>query len=285
MNHETTNNNWVDEKYPVKTVELDNRVVSYREAGSKNNNIPVMAVLHGIGSGSGSWVNTMSYFENKFHVLAWDAPGYNFSTSLPDDKPDALDYAKAFDQFVNNLGVKPEIVIGHSLGAMIAGSYAAMSDASLPILILANPANGYGKALPKEREKRLHDRLNMVRDFGPDGMAEKRSGNLLSQKASPDALELVKWNMRKVTLRGYEQASHTLSNGSLIDDALNYDGKVLVICGDEDQVTPVLACKSVAKAYINAPFKILKGLGHATYVEGSKQFNNAIADFLEGTHV
>ena len=58
--------------------------------------------------------------------------------------------------------------------------------------------------------------------------------------------------------------------------------RAFVVCGDEDQVTPVPACKRVANAYINAPFKILKGLGHATYVEGPEEFNNVIVEFLEG---
>ena len=30
------------------------------------------------------------------------------------------------------------------------------------------------------------------------------------------------------------------------------------------------------------PFKILKGLGHATYVEDPEKFNKVIAEFLEG---
>ena len=86
---------------------------------------------------------------------------------------------------------------------MIAGAYAAEVNPSLPVLILADPANGYGRELPKVRAEKLAYRLNMVRELGPDGMAEMRSKNLLSTFATTDALELVKWNMRKVTVHGY----------------------------------------------------------------------------------
>ena len=282
MGNINTDNNWVDKKYPVKQFKVANQVISYREAGSANNDKPVMAVLHGIGSGSGSWIHIMSQFEGQYRIIAWDAPGYNLSAPLEEDKPDASSYAQKLNQFLNGLGVIPQIVIGHSLGAMIAGAYAAVFNPKLAVLILANPANGYGKATPQERSEKLLHRLKMIQDLGPDGMAEERSQNLLSSNATAEALELVKWNMRKVTVRGYEQACHTLSDGSLIDDALNYDGQVFVICGDEDQVTPVPACKKVANAYNDAPFIILKGLGHATYVEGPEKFNNVIAEFLEG---
>ena len=276
-----TDNNWVDNKFPVKQIQLANQVISYREAGSENNDNPVMVVLHGIGSGSGSWIHTMSHFEGQYRIIAWDAPGYNLSTPLTEDKPEAFVYARAFNEFLKGLGVNPKIVIGHSLGAMIAGAYAAISNPKLEVLILANPANGYGKATPKERSEKLRYRLKMIRDLGPVRMAEERSENLLSSNPNPEALELVKWNMRKVTVRGYEQASYTLSEGNLSGSAAEYTGRVLVLCGDEDEVTPVAACRNVAHAYSNAPIQVLKKLGHATYVEGPEQFNKSVEGFLK----
>ena len=127
----------------------------------------------------------------------------------------------------------------------------------------------------------LSARLGLLNEFGVDGMAEKRSTNLLSSSAAVEAIELVKWNMRKVTIRGYEQASKTLSEGNLSEKASKYRGRVLVLCGGDDQVTPVAACRKVAQAYSNAPFEILPNLGHASYVEGPQLFNQAVETFLE----
>ena len=272
---------WVDEHYPVNQTIVGNGVFSYRQAGSQEKGTPVIALLHGIGSGSGSWAHMLSYFEDHYRVLAWDAPGYNFSTSLSDENRGASGYARALNDFLSSLEVNPRIIVGHSLGAMIAGAYAAEVNPSLPVLILADPANGYGRESPKLRAEKLTDRLNMVRELGPDGMAEMRSKNLLSSFATTDALELVIWNMRKVTVHGYEQASNTLVNGNLSGRAQEYRGRVLVLCGGEDHVTPVDACQEVAKAYSNSPFEILPKLGHASYVEGPKLFNTVVEDFLK----
>ena len=82
MENSITDNNWVNNKYPVKQLKVANKVISYREAGSENNDKPVMAVLHGIGSGSGSWIHIMSHFEGQYRIIAWDAPGYNLSCLL-----------------------------------------------------------------------------------------------------------------------------------------------------------------------------------------------------------
>jgi pimeloyl-ACP methyl ester carboxylesterase len=70
-------------------------------------------------------------------------------------------------------------------------------------------------------------------------------------------------------------------NGNLSGRAQEYRGRVLVLCGGEDHVTPVDACQEVAKAYSNSPFEILPKLGHASYVEGPKLFNTVVEDFLK----
>ena len=272
---------WVDQQYPIKLIGVDDRVFSYREASPPEKGTPVIAVLHGIGSGSGSWAHLLSHFKNQYRVLAWDAPGYNCSTPLSENRPSALGYAHALHDFLDALDVAPKIILGHSLGAMMAGAYVAEVDPSIPILILADPANGYGQATHEVRKEKLNDRLNMIHQLGPHEMAEKRSRNLLSTSPPPEAVALVKWNMRKVTVRGYEQASYTLANGNLVGRAAEYHGNVLVLCGSEDLVTPVDACRDVAQAYGNSLFKELPGLGHASYVEGPGIFNEVVDDYLE----
>ena len=72
-------------------MDVDGRTQAYREAGDRET--PLMMLLHGIGSGSGSWGYLMDHFKDRYRLIAWDAPGYNISTPLPEDKPGALGYA------------------------------------------------------------------------------------------------------------------------------------------------------------------------------------------------
>ena len=273
---------WVDERYPSLSVEVGSGLIVYREAGPANG--PVIVLLHGIGSGSGSWAYFLNRFQETHRLLAWDAPGYNLSTCLLEDSPGAVGYAHALGSFLEALVVAPAVVVGHSLGAMFAGAYAAEVNPLLPTLILADPANGYGAESEMIRDEKLNFRLDMVRKLGPNGMAEKRSGNLLTLSASAEAVEMVKWNMQKTTVRGYEQASRALAYGQLMGKAGEFKGRALVICGEEDSVTPVEACKLVAVAYSDAPFVELPGLGHASYVEGPDLFNAAVEKFLGLDH-
>jgi len=270
----------VDADFPVQEISTDGRVFSYRMAGEG----PMLVLLHGIGSGSGSWFHQLHGLADQYRMIAWDAPGYGRTTPLAPETPSAKDYATALKAFLTALHIKPEVVIGHSLGALMAGAYVAAFKPALRALILADPANGYGAADEATRLDKMNARLAMVNDLGVAGMAASRSSNLLSSKASDEAMALVRWNMSQIHPEGYRQATRTLAHGHLIGDAADYEGPVLVMGGSEDTVTPEAGCRDVAAAFRNSEYSTLPGVGHASYVENGKQFNNSVLSFLDSLH-
>ena len=269
----------VESRFPTRCVKTKTGIISYRESGISNDRVIIL--LHGIGSASGSWLGQLDDFSAKYHVIAWDAPGYGSSTALIKDRPDALDYANVFIDFLSSLKIRPYIIIGHSLGALMAGAYAANNGTIDLALILANPANGYGAADKSERDLRLSKRLARMESLGPEGLAKTRSSALVSAKASDEALELVRWNMSKLSVSGHSQAAHMLANGNLMFDASRYSGPVLVMCGAADTVTPEERSKKIASTYPNGYYQTLPGVGHASYVEDPILFNSSVIKFLE----
>lgn len=272
--------NWVDEKFPLRKLTQGDRVFSYRSHGPVD--APVIAFLHGIGSASGSWAHQLAELSDRFRVVAWDAPGYGNSSSLQANSPSAADYASALGDFFTGLKIVPEILVGHSLGALMAGAYAAGGSEIGKALVLANPANGYGAADAAVRDEKLSARLGNMEKLGPKGLATARSSALLSANGSPEALEMVRWNMSQLHIDGHEQAARMLVNGNLIADASAYDRPVLVMCGSEDKITPEDGCRKIADAYAKASYRTLPGVGHASHVENPTQFNQAVLDFVEG---
>ncbi len=269
----------VESRFPLQTIEAGDRRFSYRESGSG----PAMVVLHGIGSGSGSWYGQLEGLSSDYRVIAWDAPGYGETTPVDNPSPIAAEYAAVLEDMLAALNVEPAVLIGHSFGALTAGSYAS-THSELPMLVIADPANGYGAMDEETRASKRDPRIAAMRELGPRGLAEKRSSALLSAHASEDARNLVRWNMSQLNPAGYVQAAHVLANSYLIGDAPAYAGPVLVLCGSEDTVTPEAVCRPVADAYPNASYQTLPGVGHASYVENGPQFNTAVLDFIAGHH-
>ncbi|MET3247808.1 pimeloyl-ACP methyl ester carboxylesterase [Burkholderia sp. OAS925] len=160
-------------RFPARQVELaSQRVLSYREACETSDALPLV-LLHGIGSGAASWVQQFEALSASRRVLAWDAPGYGESTPVAAASPAATDYANVLYEWLEKLGIERCVLVGHSLGAIIAGSFAAMHPQRVAGLLLLSPAGGYGAASAEVRETKRDQRLAMLNELGPQGLAEK----------------------------------------------------------------------------------------------------------------
>jgi pimeloyl-ACP methyl ester carboxylesterase len=263
-------------RHPAKQLKAAARSFSYREHGAGE----PLILLHGIGSSSASWVMFFDAFAGA-RLIAWDAPGYGHSDRLAGEKPSVSEYAAALEAMLDAFDIKRFRLVGHSLGALIATSFAAAHPERVAALVLADPAAGYGAATQEARLKMVEGRLRAIRELGPKGMADQRSGHLLSGSASKHARELVKWNMSQVDPKGYEQAVQMLAAGDIAKDAARYSGPVLVVCGSADSVTPEEGCRRVAAAFPNAQYRTLPGLGHASYVESPQMVAQEITQFFD----
>ncbi len=259
--------------FPVRQV--DASLPAYREAGSGR----PLVLLHGIGSGSGSFIRQLETLSDRLRVIAWDAPGYGMSPALPQSAPVAADYASALTGLLDALGLDRVLLAGHSLGALTAGAFALAHPQRLGGLILMNPAGGYGAADEEVRREKLDARLSMMDRLGPRGMAEKRGAALVSPAASDEARRLVVWNMSQLRPDGHAQAARMLASGRLAEDAARYAGPALVIGSTGDTVTPEAGCKAIAAAFPKARYVSIEGPGHASYVEAPGEINTRIEEF------
>ena len=253
------------------------KTISYRETGAGQ----ALVLLHGIGSSSAGWLAQLESLSG-YRLIAWDAPGYGESEFLVPEKPKAADYAQALHEFFDRLLLKDVVLVGNSLGCLMAGAYAAAHADRVRSMVLLGPAGGY--ALLSDREERLRGRLEELDRLGPEGLAEKRSPTVVAKNSAPAlqtaALELVKWNHRRIRPQGMRQALHCLAQGSLATDARRFQKKVLVGCGSDDVITPEAGCRQIAAAFPRAEYRTLAGLGHVPHIEDPKTINELIAGFV-----
>ena len=246
--------------------------IAWREAG---HGTPLL-LLHGIGSGSGSWAGQFDALARDYRVLAWDAPGYGDSDPLAVAHPLGNDYAAALTGLLAAAQVQePVIVVGHSLGAIVAAAWAARQPGRVSALVMASPARGYRSAPADVRESKYRERVELVQRLGIARMAAERSAALCAPGASAAALEAVRSNMARATPGGYVQAAWMLAHDDLLAHLKDAPRPRAVLCGELDRTTPPDACEEVARK-CRTPFVPLRGVAHACYVEDPAQFNAAL---------
>ena len=80
---------------------------------------PAILLLHGTGASTHSWRDLAPILADRFTVLAPDLPGHGFTRSLPRQRMTLPGMARAVAGLLQNLGVAPALVAGHSAGAAI----------------------------------------------------------------------------------------------------------------------------------------------------------------------
>lgn len=76
--------------------------------------------IHGVGLRAESWHQQLSVFSERYRCYAIDMPGHGDSDLLPNPALTLSDFAEALSTFINNVIGEPAIIVGHSLGAMMA---------------------------------------------------------------------------------------------------------------------------------------------------------------------
>ncbi|HEY9279532.1 MAG TPA: alpha/beta hydrolase [Eoetvoesiella sp.] len=258
--------------FPARSVQINGALCAYREAGQG----PAIVLLHGIGSGAGSWGDAATRLTPRHRVIAWDAPGYGTSSALLCDSPAAHDYAERLHGLLTRIDASDVVLVGHSLGAIVAAAYSAgLNSVGVRQLILVSPALGYGDTTETQREQVRVRRLTAVNELGIDGMADGRAPAMLTAAATSEQLAWVRWNMTQASVQGYTQAVHLLCNENIERYALP-DIPLNVLVGDSDTITPPAQSLALAER-ITASYSLISNAGHACHIEQGIQ----LADMIE----
>lgn len=249
--------------------------VQFRQAGHTNAQ-RTLVLLHGIGSGSASWLAQLeaaALAPDDTCVLAWEAPGYGESQAVTTEQPVAAEYARHLWAWLDALHITHPITLaGHSLGALMAASAAISHPPRVQQLLVLSPARGYGASSDEVRIQKRDDRLHQLNTLGPAGMAAKRGSAMLSPKASEAHIAFIQQVMAQVQVHGYTQATHLLAQGDLLADLKQWTGPLTIASGRADTITPMANCQSLAQA-CHVAWHDLGDVGHACALEGASAVN------------
>ncbi len=240
--------------------------------------------LHGIGANAASFEHIFARMKPGHRLLAWDAPGYGRSDASPITRPTARDYAEILAAGLRELAARRCIVVGHSLGCLIAGSFAAHWPDMVAAVLFASPALGHrmpaGGQLPPSARARIDD----FERLGPEGLAKSRAPLLVAAaNRTPEILNVVAAGLRGLRMPGYAQTTHLLAAGDLVADAMTCPAQV--VTGEEDAITPpkggdlLLAALNSRSTAPQAVHHRLPGCGHMLFDEAPDTMRDLVIAF------
>src|SRR5687768_10375182 len=142
--------------YSDRYVEVGGLKLHYQDFGTAGK--PVVLCLHG-GAAHGHWFDYVAPgFTPDFHVLALDQRGHGDSQWASPPAYAYSDYAADLDKVAAKLDLRDFVLIGHSMGGMVALVYAATYPGRMKRLVVVDTSLNLAE-----------ERLAAMRDVGQRG--------------------------------------------------------------------------------------------------------------------
>jgi len=236
------------------------------DTGSRDG--PPILFLHGVGSDKSVWKPQLDHFGKTWRAIALDYPGYGESELIPDATRD--DFAAAILAAMDALEIEKAHICGLSLGGVIAIALHAAAPARCASLVLADSfaVHPQGAAIYERSMAASHDMR---------GLATARIGALL---VSEEPRAEVIATMAAIHPEAYRIGARAVWLADQRDRAAAIRAPTLVICGDEDAITPPLLSEELVSLIPGSKLQIITGASHLANLDKVADFNGAIDDFL-----
>jgi pimeloyl-ACP methyl ester carboxylesterase len=227
-----------------------------------------LVFIHGAGGNWTSWYLQRNHFSQAFNCFIMELPGHGGAPGQ--GAREIKGYALWIKGALDELEVANPFVIGHSMGGIITMDLALRFPALAKGLVLVSTGarlrvsprilDGIKKDFIEAVE--LICKLSFAKDV-PEEMMRLAIAEMM--KNSPDVLH------------GDFLACDRFD---IMDEVQAINNPTLVICGDQDALTPIKYSRYLADKIPGALLEIVKGAGHMVMLEQPGEFNKKVEAFL-----
>lgn len=231
--------------------------INYIEYGEGDD----IVLLHGWGQN----IAMMKPVGDKLngHIIILDLPGYGESTEPPNVWT-IYNYVECVHEFLNSIGVKNPIMMGHSFGGKISLAYASKYKVKKLVLFASPFKKGIEKMPLKTKILKAAKKIPLLNKL--EGFAKKHIGSTDYKNASE--------MMRKILVETV--------NLDIREDVKKIKCPTFIFWGTNDEAVPVEDAKELESLIPDAGLVIYEGCTHYAYLEMLPQVIKVIRIFLEG---
>jgi 3-oxoadipate enol-lactonase len=238
----------------------------------RGNATPII-FLHGVGSDKRVWRPQLEHFGKQRRAIALDYPGYGESDPVPGATRD--DFAASVLAAMDAFDIRRAHICGLSLGGVIAIAIHAAAQRRCASLTIADSfavhPDGQG----------IYDRsVAASKAMSMQQMAEGRVSALLGSEAGDELRAEVVTTMAAIDPEAFRLGAAAVWQADQRDRAKAIDVPTLVLCGDEDRVTPPALSEELRGLIPGSRLEIIPAAGHLANAEQPGRFNAAIDAFL-----
>jgi pimeloyl-ACP methyl ester carboxylesterase len=263
---------------------------------------PLLVGLHGLGGSHLNWAAIGPGLSRRSRVVALDLVGHGL-TPIGRRTADMEGHRRLVSGFLRALGGSPAILMGNSMGGLVAAMQAAREPDSVSGLILVDPA------LPTARVGLVHPRvvanflLCAVPGVGESYLTQRRRRTSAEQtvrrvldfccvdasRVAEDVveahIELTERLDRATADAAYLRSARSLSRvmarpGEMMTGLRHLRQPTLLLQGARDVLVPLSAARHMSLAHPGWRFEVARDIGHVPMLEAPVWTTDVIGDWL-----
>jgi pimeloyl-ACP methyl ester carboxylesterase len=243
--------------------------------------------IHGSAFGHRNFEKMTPLMEPHFEVIDFDLPGYGTSSYGPEKPKNLEGIADQVFELIKALGYEKVSIHGTSFGAMIGLTLAARHPEVVDKLILSCFLARYDNAARMMRATWKRAALEM----GMEAVADLTSvagfaRSFYDREGAQEQFAAMRAAFAKNTPEAFVAGTETLEKTDLSGYVSQVTAPVLLLAGDEDNMTPLspsptgVGFTTFAKEMQNAKLVVLQHCGHYLVIEQPEQAAAHIAEFM-----
>jgi pimeloyl-ACP methyl ester carboxylesterase len=226
--------------------------------------------IHGAGGGQLSWAFQKGFFEKEYYSVIIELPGHGESGGEGEEEIGR--YAEHVYDFSKGLNLRQLLLVGHSMGGAIVQALAVTHPEVVRGIVLVGTGARL-KVLPAVLDginKNFEETVRRIVLYA------------FSRNASPELIEAgVEYLLgcRPRVLYGDFLACDRFD---FMEEVRKIDLPALILCGAEDEMTPVKYSEFLHQQIRFSRLEILPGAGHMVMMESPEAFNRKLKEFIRG---
>lgn len=257
----------------MKIVQLGDIRVHYRDEGPLDG--PTVVFANSLGTDLRLWDPILPHLPKGLRLIRYDMRGHGLTTcpAAPYSMGTLVGDA---EQLLDHLNVRDAVLVGLSIGGMIAQGLAVKRMDQIRAMVLSNTAMKIGTP------QMWQSRIDAVREGGIKALEASIIERWFS-KAFQDKPELSLW--REMLVRqldaGYIGCSAAISGTDFYTTTASLTLPTLAIAGSEDGSTPPDLVRETANLIKGSRFELIRGAGHLPCVEKPEAYAQLLTAFLK----
>jgi 3-oxoadipate enol-lactonase len=242
--------------------------------------MPAVVFVHGIGGSARIWTPQREAFAAAgLHPVAVDLPGYGARSPVAEMDFEGL--ASDLEATVARLGLDRPVLIGHSMGGMVAQTALRRRPDGYRAVVLCCTSPAFGNRAGDFQKKFVAARLGPL-DAGATmpALAASMVDGLMGPTPDPTGRAFAIEIMSATPVTTYRAAVQCLV---AFDERANLSHirvPILCLAGEHDRTAPASVMERIAAKIPGARYVCLAGVGHLPNLEAPAAFDAAILGFL-----